>query len=84
MRKFFSWFSCFQGNFSCFKEIIFDSTPSVKKNASDFLTLVCIYPTGVYDLIGWPRVRTLASKLSSLGLNPDPAINWHPGVSQAV
>ena len=23
------------------------------------------------------------SKLSSLGLNPNPAINYHPGVSQA-
>ena len=29
------------------------------------------------------EVRTLTSKLSSLGLNPDPAINYHPGVSQA-
>ena len=29
------------------------------------------------------EVRTLASKLSSLGLNPDPAMNCHPDVSQA-
>ena len=28
-------------------------------------------------------VCTLPSKLSSLGLNPDPGINCHPGVSQA-
>ena len=28
-------------------------------------------------------VRTLTVKLSSLGLNPDPAINCHPSVLQA-
>ena len=40
----------------------------------------------VYQLEGWQdglEVCTLISKLSSLGLNPDPAINCHPGVPQA-
>ena len=35
---------------------------------------------------GWQdglTVCTLASKLSHLGLNPDPAINCHPSISQA-
>ena len=35
---------------------------------------------------GWQdglEVLTLFSKLSSLGLNPGPCINYHPGVSQA-
>ena len=27
-------------------------------------------------------VHTLTFKLSSLGLNPTPAINWYPGASQ--
>ena len=38
------------------------------------------------DYVGWQdglEVHTFASKLSSLGLNLDPAINWHLGVSQA-
>ena len=35
----------------------------------------------IFGLAGWPRleVRTLASKLSSMGLIPDSAINCHPG-----
>ena len=33
-------------------------------------------------LAGKPEVRTLSSELSSLGLNPGPAINCHPGVLQ--
>ena len=40
------------------------------------------------ETLGWQDgldlgERTLASKLSRLGSNPDPAINCHPGVSQA-
>ena len=34
-------------------------------------------------MAGWLRRMHTRSKLSSLGLNPDPAINCHPGVSQA-
>jgi len=37
----------------------------------------------VLSIFIWLVVRTLASQLSSLGLNPDRAINCHPGVSQA-
>ena len=39
----------------------------------------------IAGLAGWPRctVSTFASKMSRLGLNPDPAINCHPSVSQA-
>ena len=39
-----------------------------------------LHPFG--GLIGWAR-DTHASKLASLGLNLNPAINCHPGVSQA-
>ena len=37
-------------------------------------------------VMGWKDgldVRTLASKLARLSSNPDPAINCHPGISQA-
>ena len=40
----------------------------------------------LYTVEGWQdsqEVCALASELSSLGLNPDPAINCHPGVSHA-
>ena len=37
----------------------------------------------LWDWQGGLEVRTLASKSSSLGSNPDAAINCHSGVSQA-
>ena len=40
----------------------------------------------LWGILGWQddlEVCTLPSELSSLGSNPDPAINCHPGVSQA-
>ena len=38
---------------------------------------------GWYDGRDSLEVRTLASKPSSLGLNPDTAVNCRPGASQA-
>ena len=39
--------------------------------------------TGVLRREDGKEVRRLTSKLSSLGLNPDPAINYHLDVSKA-
>jgi len=36
------------------------------------------------EVVGWQDdLEVLSSKFSILGLNPDLAINYHPGVSQA-
>ena len=36
-----------------------------------------------FSMAGWPRGTHTRSKLSSMGSNLNPAINCHPGVSQA-
>ena len=43
---------------------------------------ICFKAMHPHSTAEWPRGMDTRSKLSSLGLNLNPAINCHPGVSQ--